>query len=38
MIIPNMWENKKCSKPPTSQVILPTTLWEFNTAIEQNMA
>ena len=21
MIIPNIWENKKCSKPPTSVVI-----------------
>ena len=22
MIIPNIWENKKCSKPPTSYVVV----------------
>ena len=26
MIIPNIWENKKCSKPPTSQVGMGETL------------
>ena len=28
--IPKIWENKKCSKPPTSQVFhIPSTIWLF---------
>ena len=30
MIIPNIWENKKCSKPPTSAVLYArSNQWDF---------
>ena len=31
IIIPNIWKNKKCSKPPTSNSLV--TLWLFNIAM-----
>ena len=34
MIIPNLWENKKCSKPPTSiysrENMIEPTIWGWN--------
>ena len=29
MIIPNIWENRKCSKPPTRWIFLPWTPFSF---------
>ena len=31
MIIPNIWENKKCSKPPTGSGMLFLLCWHYQT-------
>ena len=36
MIIPNIWKNKKCSKPPTRQIMNPCDLEHPNAVQEQN--
>ena len=29
MIIPNIWTHKKCSKPPTSEIMLKRDPWKI---------
>ena len=36
MIIPNIWENKKCSKPPTSQLLIDSTYGVANQSNTQH--
>ena len=36
MIIPNIWKNKKCSKPPASLVLVNTTLVTFSSLNKPN--
>ena len=40
MIIPNIWKNKTCSKPPTSIYIYRALMgyqWDINQDIHQNI-